>query len=667
MIPARVHFIFGLAADFGGKPFSFIHFLAIRSFLHHNPGFDAFLHFAHEPQGPYWQAVKTLVTAVRTAAPEEIFGNPLCHVAHQADVLRLEILLEHGGIYLDLDTITARSFAPLLQNDVVLGTEVAGGAVIGLCNAVIAARPQAAFIKAWHDSYRRFRSRGRDAFWNEHSVLVPMALSRELSGDLTVLDHRAFFEPDYTESGLAEFFFGNRRYPDAYCHHLWESVSWPVLSRANEKNLGLFGQSCFGRLARECLSADDLESISMGRSERLASLKSGPIRLNIGCGNNMLPDHINIDRQPEVGPDISFDAGTERWPFDDSTVDAAVFSHSLEHVGDGFEHLMRELYRVCRNNAKVKIAAPHPMHDWFLTDPTHVRPLLPASFELLDREKCIRQTMSGDRKTPLALYWGVDFQVISAKYHLDAAYQQLETQGRIVPRDVAIRHCSNVVAEMEIELQVRKQPVGRQEIFRSVYLSNAWGGEAGQLYSGAGSSSENTADYVRNVLALFQDNNVKAVVDIGCGDFRVGRQIAGQMPDLRYLALDIVPDVIARNASAHADLPNVEFRVADMLEDELPRADACLVRQVLQHLDNAAVGRALELLQRYPLLIISEHIRLKDGLIPNLDHTCGAGIRQGGGLRIEFPPFNVPCRIAFDLPLNNQGEVIRTYIVEPVR
>ena len=39
----------------------------------------------------------------------QIFGNPVKRFAHQADVLRLELLLQFGGVYLDLDVLLLRS------------------------------------------------------------------------------------------------------------------------------------------------------------------------------------------------------------------------------------------------------------------------------------------------------------------------------------------------------------------------------------------------------------------------------------------------------------------------------------------------------------------------------------------------------------------------------
>ncbi len=271
MIPRKVHFIFGLAEDFGGKPFSFIHLLSIRSFLHHNPDFSAYLYYAHEPQGVYWEAARPQFHLVHCAAPTSVFGNPLCHVAHQADVLRLDILLEQGGIYLDLDTITARSFSDLLHHETVLGEERVDGKLVGLCNAVIAARVNAPFLRRWRDSYRSFRSRGRDEYWNEHSVQVPAELHSEQQDTVTVLPFQAFFDPPYTEPLLSDFFFGNSAHPQAYCHHLWESYSWPLISRINEMNLSQLGSSAFSVLARECLTELDRKRIHEGRMRRMES------------------------------------------------------------------------------------------------------------------------------------------------------------------------------------------------------------------------------------------------------------------------------------------------------------------------------------------------------------------------------------------------------------
>jgi len=89
------------------------------------------------------------VTAVLTKPPTEVFGRPLRHFAHRADVLRLLALRRQGGIYLDMDTLCLKPFSDLLEYPCVRGRP-------GLCNAVILSEPGGRFISAWLASYRQF-------------------------------------------------------------------------------------------------------------------------------------------------------------------------------------------------------------------------------------------------------------------------------------------------------------------------------------------------------------------------------------------------------------------------------------------------------------------------------------------------------------------------------
>src|SRR5262245_49217802 len=122
-IPRILHLCFGMAPDFGGKPWSLVHYVCARSAVTVlRPG-RAFPYSAYEPSGPWWEATRSLLEPVRIEAPTAIFGNPLLHPAHRADVVRLEKLIEHGGIYLDCDVLVRRDFGPLLFHSTVVGQE----------------------------------------------------------------------------------------------------------------------------------------------------------------------------------------------------------------------------------------------------------------------------------------------------------------------------------------------------------------------------------------------------------------------------------------------------------------------------------------------------------------------------------------------------------------
>lgn len=122
-----------------------------------------------------------------------------------------------------------------------------------------------------------------------------------------------------------------------------------------------------------------------------------------------------------------------------------------------------------------------------------------------------------------------------------------------------------------------------------------------------------------------------SVVDIGCGDYRVGRLLECAS----YLGVDIVPEVIRDNQKKHAR-PGFQFMCGDAATMDLPEGDVFLVRQVLQHLSYADITTVLNrLLSTYPVVITSDQVWGKG----NDDLVTGKDIRRNG-LYLELPPLN---------------------------
>ncbi len=228
MIPKLLHYCFGMAPGGGGKPWSLVHYVCLRSAVERINPTDTYFYCEHEPSGPWWELSRHLVTVERIKGPREIFGNPVVHYAHRADIVRLEKLLGRGGIYLDADVFVRKPFDDLLAHSTVLGRQVVGGNEQGLCNAVMLAEPQAPFLQRWYSEYRSFRSNGNDNYWGEHSVEVPLRLSGQFPEEITRLSHLAFFWPTFTPEDLA-LMFGSSTPIDlskAYATHLWETIAW---------------------------------------------------------------------------------------------------------------------------------------------------------------------------------------------------------------------------------------------------------------------------------------------------------------------------------------------------------------------------------------------------------------------------------------------------------
>ena len=72
---------------------------------------------------------------------------------------------------------------------------------------------------------------------------------------------------------------------------------------------------------------------------------------------------------------------------------------------------------------------PHPRHDVFLSDPTHVRPINPDVLRLYDQTLNEEWEKSNVANTPLGILCGVNFVVKST--YVEEKYQEQVAQGRI--------------------------------------------------------------------------------------------------------------------------------------------------------------------------------------------------------------------------------------------
>ena len=284
MIPNIIHFIFFVERkEYGGKPFSFIHFLSIyTAFKVHQPE-RIYFHYQDEPTGEWWEKAKPYLTLNKVEAPTKIFGNELTHIAHKADVVRLEQLMRCGGIYLDIDVISVNSFEPLRENNAVMGIEHK----VGLCSAVILSEKDGDFISIWYDQYKQFDGRK----WNYHSVILPMKLAQQYPQFIHVEDQYAFFYPMHTDPSHLYLWTDSSKHDDlkhrlmnqhsskhrlyrhhliaggawqftklcqSYCIHLWESLWFKAYLQNITPDSVLFDNSNFSRLIRRVITEAEL-------------------------------------------------------------------------------------------------------------------------------------------------------------------------------------------------------------------------------------------------------------------------------------------------------------------------------------------------------------------------------------------------------------------------
>ena len=101
---------------------------------------------------------------------------------------------------------------------------------------------------------------------------------------------------------------------------------------------------------------------------------------------------------------------------------------------------------------------PHPRHDDFISDPTHVRPITILGLQLFDKELNLKWEKQNAANTPLALINNVNFKIKNVKYNLDSKYVQ-KFQNKNIEKsqvDNDVLKWNNVVKEMVIDWHVVK-------------------------------------------------------------------------------------------------------------------------------------------------------------------------------------------------------------------
>ena len=188
-----------------------------------------------------------------------------------------------------------------------------------------------------------------------------------------------------------------------------------------------------------------------------------------------------------------------------------------------------------------------------------------------------------------------------------------------------------------------------REVFSKIYNESAWGASESKddlFYSGLGSHDHKIVspyiEAITDFLLKFREKPV--VVDLGCGDFSIGSRLRAHCG--KYIACDIVQELIEFNKTKYAEL-NVDFRVLDLTEDQLPRGDIVFIRQVLQHLSNNQIMKAIpKLASQYKYLVLTEHLPSTENFEHNIDKEAGAGVRTrlGSGVVLTSAPFNMAYR-----------------------
>jgi len=238
-----IHFIW--LTQIGSRPFSYINALAVKAAARHHSKEQIIMWCNEVPKNnPNWYMVKNLFEVRPVELPKEIGGIPLEHVQYKADVLRLQILQKHGGIYLDTDSLLLKPLTALVGPEMVLARESPDS----LAMSPIICKPNADFINVW---LQRIPAALEIGTWAYHAVNLPVDIAKYHACDIRPQEE--FFPFDLRHNYLFDHGRADehqKRLGDPYALHVYETYWAGYLGEVDEGYMRT-RDTLFARLFRD--------------------------------------------------------------------------------------------------------------------------------------------------------------------------------------------------------------------------------------------------------------------------------------------------------------------------------------------------------------------------------------------------------------------------------
>lgn len=107
--------------------------------------------------------------------------------------------------------------------------------------------------------------------------------------------------------------------------------------------------------------------------------------LDIGCGQNIQPGFVGMDKRKLPGVEIVHDIEVFPWPFKAGEASVIKMSHVVEHIKPWFQlDLINECWRVLAMGGTLAVSTPYGGSYRYFQDPTHCSPWVEATVAYFD-------------------------------------------------------------------------------------------------------------------------------------------------------------------------------------------------------------------------------------------------------------------------------------------
>lgn len=185
-----------------------------------------------------------------------------------------------------------------------------------------------------------------------------------------------------------------------------------------------------------------------------------------------------------------------------------------------------------------------------------------------------------------------------------------------------------------------------KDIFNFIYLTNFW-----TQKSGPGSDPKNAQQWIETVNSFLSREDITTVLDIGCGDFRIGKAL--NLDGKVYTGVDvssvIIEEVVQYSAS------NIKFVCDDVETMDFPETDLILIKDVLMHLPYKSINAIMDkTMKKAKYALICNDFKEEEA---NIDISAG----QWRNLDLLKNPFNYELKTVCIFRSENHNKIISLY------
>jgi len=181
------------------------------------------------------------------------------------------------------------------------------------------------------------------------------------------------------------------------------------------------------------------------------------MKINLGSGYKRIDGYLNLDHDPLTNPDFLVDVEKETLPLEDNSVSHIIAHHILEHVGENFLNLIKEMYRVSQPDAEWDVKFPHYRSDLQHMDPTHKRTLTIDQFMLFSKSYNQYHMDNWNSSSGFGMKLNVDIEIVKYKHNPLPHWQEKFKQMSEEEISMVADRFNNVFFETHLILKVIKK------------------------------------------------------------------------------------------------------------------------------------------------------------------------------------------------------------------